>query len=196
MKFGQRLAEALGRELPGAQVARLEAHFDLLIRWNKRLNLTAIREEAEIIERHFAESVWLGGLLPSGATEVADVGSGGGFPGVPVAIIRPELQVILVESHRRKAVFLREACRDLVNVEVVDRRLEETGREFEWIVSRGVNWIEFGRGLASFCRNAALLLGREDAETLQARGDFAWQDRLAAPWGRERVALIGQRRST
>ena len=120
------------------QRARLEAHFELMLRWNAKLNLTRITDREEAWERHYMESVRLADQLPPGPLRIADVGSGAGFPGIPVAVVRPECQVTLIESHQRKAVFLREATRDLPNVRVLAQRAEDVKERFDWVVSRAV----------------------------------------------------------
>ena len=71
------------------QVRRLEAHYELLLRWNKVINLTSVHKPAEAVERHYCESLFLGAHLPPGAFSIADIGSGAGFPGIPVAVLRP-----------------------------------------------------------------------------------------------------------
>lgn len=125
--------------LSPSQKASLEAHYDLMLRWNPKLNLTRIEKLEEAVERHYAESLYLGSKLPPGPLRIADVGSGAGFPGVPIAILRPECSVTLIESHQRKAVFLREATRDLRNVRVLAVRAESVAERFDWIVSRAVS---------------------------------------------------------
>jgi 16S rRNA (guanine527-N7)-methyltransferase len=82
--------------------------------------------------------LYLATRLPPGPLRVVDIGSGAGFPGIPVAIYRPELRVDLVESHQRKAVFLREAARILSNVCVLPRRAEEVTASYDWTISRAV----------------------------------------------------------
>ena len=124
------------------QAARLEAHFELLTRWNRALNLTRIRDRAEAIERHYNESLFVARHLPSGPLRIVDIGSGAGFPGFPVAIVRPECSVTLIESHQRKAVFLREASRKFPNIQVVCGRAEESGETFDWAVSRAVSYAD------------------------------------------------------
>ena len=98
-------------DLSPAQVSALDAHYQLLLRWNRTLNLTRVESLEEAVERHYCESVFLASHLPAGPLRVADIGSGAGFPGFPVAVARPDCQVTLIESHQRKAVFLREASR-------------------------------------------------------------------------------------
>src|SRR5579872_6064792 len=106
-------------ELSGKQLDQLEEHYKLLLRWNERLNLTRIEGVLDSVRFHYCESLYLGLKLPSGPLRVGDVGSGAGFPGIPIAILRPDLDITLIESHKRKSVFLREAVRGLSNARVL-----------------------------------------------------------------------------
>ena len=162
--------EALAAECPAdlrltdSQLEKLGRHNDLLSRWNKVLNLTRICGSEEAIRFHFLESLLLGRALPPGNFRIADVGSGGGFPGIPVAILRPECLVCLVEAHQRKAVFLREVAREIPNVVVDARRAEEVRETYDWIVSRAVKPASvLPLRLAS---NMALLMAKEDLREL------------------------------
>src|SRR5437868_3656406 len=98
-------------ELPLAKLAALEVHYNLLLRWNTVLNLTGITDLDTAVERHYCESIFLAAHLPAGPLRLADIGSGAGFPGLPIAVLRPDCMVTLIESHQRKSVFLREASR-------------------------------------------------------------------------------------
>jgi len=136
--------------LSASQLELLEQHYELMLHWNKTINMTRIEGVEESVDRHYAESLFLGSRLPAGRLRVADVGSGAGFPGIPIAVLRPELSVSLIESHRRKAVFLKEATRCLSNVKVISNRAEDVGERFDWIVSRAVSWRDLeGLPLAS-----------------------------------------------
>jgi len=123
--------ELLRKKLAGilepssAQVQILHAHYELLLRWNRVLNLTTIDSLEEAIERHYCESLFLAAHLNPRPLRLADVGSGAGFPGIPVAVVRPDCTVTLIESHKRKAAFLREATRKLPNVRVLSQRGED-----------------------------------------------------------------------
>jgi 16S rRNA (guanine527-N7)-methyltransferase len=90
----------------------LAAYGNLLLQWNARFSLTAIRDEAQVIERHLMEGVFAAEHHPAGATSL-DFGSGTGIPGIPIAICRPDLSVMLAESQRKKAAFLQEVTRTL-----------------------------------------------------------------------------------
>src|SRR5260370_40569008 len=96
--------ELLAREfapfgsLTDQQLDQLQAHYDLLGQWNARLNLTRINSIDEVVRLHYCESLFVGTKLPAGPLRIVDVGSGAGFPGIPLAILRPECTVALVES--------------------------------------------------------------------------------------------------
>ncbi len=174
------------------QAAQLEAHFELLTRWNQTLNLTRIRDRAEAIERLYNESLLVARHLPSGSLRIADIGSGAGFPGFPVAVVRPECSVTLIESHRRKAVFLREASRKLPNIKVFAGRAEESGESFDWAVSRAVSYADLGRVLARLAGHAALLTGAEEPPPSLG---FDWDPPLPVPDSQHRFLRLGHRRT-
>jgi 16S rRNA (guanine527-N7)-methyltransferase len=126
---------------PAPLIEKLLVFLELLLKWNARTNLTAIRSPAEIVRRHFGESLFVAAHLPSAATAL-DLGSGAGFPGIPVQLARPELQVTLAESQHKKSAFLREAVRALeLPSEVWPRRVEEMAlsRTFDLVMLRAVD---------------------------------------------------------
>lgn len=164
--------------LSEVQLDQLASHYSALTHWNKRLNLTRIRDLKESVQFHYCESLFLARSLPPGTHRIVDIGSGGGFPGVPVAIFRPDCEVTLVESHQRKAVFLREATRRFENVRVISTRAGELRDQFDWLISRAVAPMDV-LGL-SISEDVALLIAEDD--TAQLKGDI---ERL--PWGEKRV---------
>jgi 16S rRNA (guanine527-N7)-methyltransferase len=118
---------------------QLSAYLDLLLKWNQRTNLTAIRDPEEIVRRHFGESLFVAAHLPECET-LLDLGSGAGFPGLPIQLARPKLQVTLAESQHKKASFLREAVRTLgVSTEVWGDRAESLERQFDVVALRAVD---------------------------------------------------------
>lgn len=133
-------------------LALFEAYLELLLKWNSRMNLTAVREPGEIIRRHFLECIQCARALPDNCEPtLLDFGSGAGFPGIPIAICRPEFRVTLAESQRKKAAFLREAVRTLgLNAEVFDGRVEDLAedRRFGVITLRAVDRMEEVCGVA------------------------------------------------
>jgi 16S rRNA (guanine527-N7)-methyltransferase len=176
-------------ELSGEQIARLARHYELLCRWNKVLNLTSVRSLEEAVERHYCESVFAACHLPDDAASVADIGSGAGFPGYPIAVVRPQCGVVLIESHRRKAAFLKEACRELTNVQVVAARAEDVAGPFEWVVSRAVKYGDIAETLMKLGENAELLTGEVRAADMPG---FEWQPPISLPWGERRYMWLGK----
>jgi 16S rRNA (guanine527-N7)-methyltransferase len=178
--------ELLAREfapygsLTGIQIGALEAHYNLLTHWNARLNLTRIESVGDAVRLHYCESLFTGTRLPAGPLRLVDVGSGAGFPGIPIAILRPECAVTLVESHQRKAVFLREASRNLSNVTVVTDRAENLNPEYDWLVSRAVSPREVLK--LKLAKNLALLVGGEEIP--------GFNRREAIPWGTGRYLVF------
>jgi 16S rRNA (guanine527-N7)-methyltransferase len=175
-------------ELPEPQIERLKLHYDLLMRWNRVLSLTSVRTLDEAVERHYCESVFAARHLPEVPASVADVGSGAGFPGIPIAIMRPDCSVVLIESHQRKSAFLKEATRDLPNVRVLAKRAEDVPERLDWVVSRAVRYSDIAGALKKLGRNAELLTGEVLAAGL---GGFEWQDPIRLPWGDRRYLWIG-----
>jgi 16S rRNA (guanine527-N7)-methyltransferase len=125
--------------------SQLSAYLDLLVKWNARTNLTAIRDPEEIVRRHFGESLFAAQHIGLPNT-LLDFGSGAGFPGLPIALLRPETHVTLAESQNKKATFLREAVRTLglPNVDVWAARVETmpAGRQFHTVTLRAVDDME------------------------------------------------------
>src|ERR1700730_14121945 len=113
------------------QVQQIQQYMGMLLKWNEAVNLTAIRDPLEILYRHFCESMFAASVVPLDNGRLADVGSGGGFPGLPLKLLRPELEVFLVESNVKKATFLAEVVRDLelTGTRVLVSRYEELGEE-------------------------------------------------------------------
>ena len=126
----------LGLALDDAVVERLVAYVELLERWNAAYNLTAVRDPAEMVTRHLIDSL---AIVPhvQGAT-LADLGSGAGLPGIPLAIAAPEREILLVDSNGKKARFLREAVRRLAltRVRVAESRVENVEGSFDCITAR------------------------------------------------------------
>jgi 16S rRNA (guanine(527)-N(7))-methyltransferase RsmG len=178
-------------DLSPGQIAALEAHYDLMVRWNRSLSLTTITSLEDAIERHYCESLFVGQFLGPGCQRIADIGSGPGFPGFPLAVLRPDCSVALIESHQRKAVFLKEASRGLSNVRVIARRAEDVMDSFDWAISRAVSYRDLSRSLRRLALNAILLTG---SEAPPADLGFSWQPAIPLPWGNQRYLRITEPR--
>lgn len=184
------LRDLLSRQfsLGSEQWDALEAHYELLRRWNRVLNLTSIYNIQQAAERHYGESLFLASRLPVTPQRIADLGSGPGFPGLPVAVARPDCSVTLIESHQRKAVFLREAGRGLSNARVLAQRAESVREEFDIIVSRAVSYEDLGSSLSRLAPVAFLLTG---ADAPPDSLGFRWSEPVRLPWGKQRFLRIG-----
>lgn len=128
--------------LPDALLAKLSTYLDLLLKWNARTNLTAIRDPEEIVRRHFGESLFAAQHLSLATDTLLDFGSGAGFPGLPIALLRPEIHITLAESQNKKASFLREAVRSLnLATEIWSARVETMpeSRRFHTVALRAVD---------------------------------------------------------
>jgi len=130
-RISELLAPFLGAPLSEAQLSQLAAYLEILHRWNARMNLTAVRDPEQVVTRHFGESLFAAQHLFAPSLEpgaqLLDIGSGAGFPGLPIKIWAPDLNVTLIESQNKKATFLKEVVRalELKTVEVFTGRAED-----------------------------------------------------------------------
>ena len=184
---------SLGIELSAQQVNQLSFHYTVLMQWNRKMNLSAIREPEKVVRRHYGESLFLAKKLPDAVGTLVDVGSGAGFPGVPVAIYHPNLHVSLVESIAKKATFLREATRELRNVRVLNARAETLEKQFDWVAMRAVAPAPLVRRLTELAPNLALLVTHQAVAVLQHNTGISWESPQPLPWSQGRVLLIGRR---
>jgi len=147
-------AEQVGVVLDQQMIARFELLADELVKWNRKINLTAITDEHEIVLKHFVDSLTLLQVLPSGGA-LLDIGSGGGFPSLPVKIVRPDLEIVSVDSVGKKITFQRHAARLLgvAGFTAVHSRAEDLPEQyagyFDWIVSRAFSDLPLFIGLAA-----------------------------------------------
>lgn len=132
-------------DTPVTLLSQLSVYLDLLLKWNARTNLTAIRDPEEIVRRHFGESLFAARHLGPETPTLLDFGSGAGFPGIPITLLRPDIQVTLAESQNKKTTFLREAVRTLnLSTEVWSGRVEAmpADRRFHTVALRAVDNME------------------------------------------------------
>jgi 16S rRNA (guanine527-N7)-methyltransferase len=186
--------------LDPALANRFESYLSLILRWNARINLTAIRDEEGILSRHFIESIACARALPTGIATLLDFGSGAGFPGIPIAICRPEIDVTLAESTSKKAAFLQEAIRVLgIAAKAHSQRAESLPDLFDCVTLRAVDRMELAvRAAAKLVRPGgwlALMTTRNEVFRLQetAGSSFAWAALVPLP-GEERLIALGERR--
>ena len=215
--------------LSNEQLTSISTYIDLLIRWNSRINLTAIRDPEQIVTRHFGESLFAARHLfpnvqasrkpvstatshvapglrpgdPDHATETSDhhlldIGSGAGFPALPIKIWAPEIHATLVESNQKKTTFLREILRvlTLTNVNVVNSRAEDLpAARADTVTFRAVE--SFQSILPSAIRlirpegRAALLIGESQLQSAKTATGIQWDEPRPIPRSTSRVLLVG-----
>jgi len=231
-----RIAELLRPFLPQANDQRLTAndglyqsistYIDILLRWNARINLTAIRDPDEIVTRHFGESLFTARHLfparpavgtPSSAALVqsatgvktpainrprlADVGSGAGFPGIPIKLWNPRIQLTLIEANHKKATFLREAARTLTltDIDIFNGRAEDLAASqarFEVVTLRAVERFEDALRISAALvipggRLALLTGSSQQAAAARLLPSYRWGQPLPIPLSHSRTLMLG-----
>ena len=216
----------LEQSLPQSQLDQISIYIDLLLRWNARINLTAIRNPDEIVTRHFGESLFLARHLFPTKTEVPgpfqikeevqskfrlgggaraiDIGSGAGFPALPLKIWDPSLDLTLIESNHKKAAFLNEAARELTftNINVIADRAENITAHQDFpkadlVTFRAVEHFETVLQQAPLFLapqgKLALLIGSAQAPLPTARSvvNVKWNNPIPIPQSHSRILLVG-----
>ena len=199
------LGPYLGEEkLSSEALERLRLYLELLLRWNGRMNLTAVRDPESIVTRHFGESLFTARILFADAGAkgtLVDVGSGAGFPGLPIAILRPGLAVTLLEAHGKKATFLKEAIRTTgtANAQVGVERAERFSGNADVVTLRAVEDFSSilpisARIVAGSGRLAALVGVAQVAEGKRLLGEFwTFAEPVYFPDSSHRALWIAQR---
>jgi 16S rRNA (guanine527-N7)-methyltransferase len=196
----QAFAEAGIPELPAHAYQQFQAYLDLLLRWNQRVSLTAVREPEQIIRRHFVECAFTAQHLPRDIGTLLDYGSGAGFPGIPIAICRPEISVTLAEAQGKKAAFLREALRVVgPRGEVFDGRVEAMPDQlrFDAVAMRAVEKMALAIPVAvERTTRYLLLLTTEQSVPVfrELTPELEWLKSIPLPNTAQMILAIGQRR--
>jgi 16S rRNA (guanine527-N7)-methyltransferase len=182
------------------QVLQIQQYIKILLTWNEKVNLTAIRDPLEILYRHFCECMYAADIIPIERGRLADVGSGGGFPGLPLKIIRPNLRVFLVESNLKKATFLAEVIRELelTDAQVLVRRYEELGEEIaplDYVCSRALGefppFLKWAHSEQIASKQVILWIGARDLPDIQKVHTWEWQEPIQVPHSLRRLILVG-----
>jgi len=185
--------------LPASCYEQFSAYLGLLMRWNARLSLTAIREPAQIIRRHFVECAFAAQHLPADIETLLDYGSGAGVPGIPFAICRPEIRVTLAEAQGKKASFLREVVRTVgTGTEVYDGRVETMppGQSFHAVSMRAVEKMELAIPIALHVAERYLVLLTTERSAPGYMGltpELTWADSVHLPDSDQMILAIGRR---
>jgi 16S rRNA (guanine527-N7)-methyltransferase len=196
------------------------AYLQLLLKWNARINLTAVRDPREIVTRHFGESFFAAEQLlhvhaadtvhtvhsvhsvhpPSKTLSVIDLGSGAGFPGLPLAMYAPQAQVALIESNARKVAFLNQviSALGLRNARAVRQRAEEYPAKAELVTMRAVETFEkaslVAQDLVAEGGRLALMIGAAQVPQAEAQlKQMIWSRAVPVPGSNSRVLFVGTR---
>jgi 16S rRNA (guanine527-N7)-methyltransferase len=199
-KINKTLSSASIPALDPVISGKFEAYLALIVRWNARMNLTAVREENGIIERHFVECIACAHALPQGITNLLDFGSGAGFPGIPIALCRPEIAVTLAESQGKKSAFLREAVRVLeLAATVHSGRAEEIVGQFDCVTLRAVDRMDVAIAAAGQLVRRGGWIGPMTTNATLAKvktaagGGFEWLAPMHLPGSEDRLLVLGRR---
>jgi 16S rRNA (guanine527-N7)-methyltransferase len=183
------------------QIAKIRAYMSLLLKWNRSVSLTSITDPLEIVARHFGESMYVSKLLPVENCRLVDIGTGAGFPGLALKIAVPTLNLILIESNKKKCAFLSEIVRSLqlTDVEIRPERFEQIRPETvlaNLITSRAVG--EFKQLLRWSSQalvrrgHLALWIGFEDSTRIARTPGWTWQPAVRVPDSQRRFILTGR----
>lgn len=187
------------------QVKQIQQFMRILLSWNEKMNLTAIRDPLEILYRHFCESMYAGVAVPMEKGRLADVGSGGGFPGLPLKILRPELELFLIESNVKKATFLAEVIRELglTGARVLVSRYEELSEEvapLDFVCSRALGefptFLGWARSDRISAKQVVLWIGERDLKDIKSVPGWDWREPIPVPHSLRRLLLVGAKKAS
>ena len=189
------------------QFKYISTYIDILLRWNSRINLTAVREPEEIVRRHFGESLFTACCLFPNVDDqpparIIDIGSGAGFPGLPIKLWFPHAHVTLIESNHKKVAFLREVIRalTLMNIDVFSGRAETYSQLGEVVTLRAVEKFETALPIATELLvpggRLALLIGEAQCQKAKdLKPSIHWSEPIPFPDSLNRVLLLGSSQS-
>lgn len=186
------------------QALQVQDYIRILLAWNDKTNLTAIRDPLDILYRHFCESVFAGFSIPLEKGRLADVGTGAGFPGLPLKIMRPGLQVFLIESNIKKATFLAEVIRELGlrDSQVLVRRYEELGEEIapvDYVCARALGeydkFLEWAHSDSLAAKQVVLWISANDVPEIRKNLNWEWQEPIPVPNSLRRLILVGAKKT-
>jgi len=181
---------------------KIGVYISLLLKWNRTISLTTVTDPIKILRFHFGESIFAASIVILVQSRLADVGTGAGFPGIPLAMVVPGLGVTLIESSAKKCAFLSEVVRELqlTNVTVFRGRMEDFPSEsgyFDFVAARALG--HHDKLLAWANRNLAargrviLWLGENDSREVSANPNWSWDSPKLIPGSERRNIVVGSR---
>jgi 16S rRNA (guanine(527)-N(7))-methyltransferase RsmG len=193
-----------GVSVNAEQTAQIREYMRMLLVWNDKINLTAIRDPLEILYRHFCDSMFAATVADLRNCRLADIGSGGGFPGLPLKILVPDATVFLVESNVKKATFLAEVIRSLnlggIHVRVdLYQSLGEEIAPLDYVCARALGdfaaLLNWAGSQAAGAKAVMLWLGERDVEEVKRIPGWEWHKAVPVPKSLRRVLLLGSKSS-
>ena len=178
----------------------IQKYISVLLRWNEKIALTAITDPLQIVRLHFGESMFGASAVPIKEGRLADVGTGAGFPGLPLKLLLPSLYLVLIESNAKKASFLSECIRELnlPGVEVYRGRFEDSRAEqnrVDFVTARALggysNLLTWSHRQLTPKGALVLWLGERDAMEIRKSSNFSWRAPVPIAGSDRRVLLIG-----
>jgi 16S rRNA (guanine527-N7)-methyltransferase len=183
----------------------IQSYVSLLIQWNRSISLTTVTDAEAIVRFHFGESLFAASCVPMTHGRLADVGTGAGFPGLPLKMLIPSLELTLVESNTKKAAFLAEVVREIGvdRVDIFRGRMEEldgpvgmdSAHRFDFVTARAFGQFDM---LLAWSRThlrpsgkLILWLGQDDATSISKAGEWTWSEPRQIPGSRQRFVLSG-----
>ena len=200
----RRALKEFGVEVEVEQVQLIQQYIKILLHWNEKLNLTAIRELLEILHRHFCESMFAAVAVPLYKCRLADIGAGAGFPGIPLKILRREIDLVLVESNIKKGTFLAEVVRELglSDSRVLISRYEELGEELaplDFVCARALGefdaFLKWAATREVSAEGVLLWMGGRDLEEVRKIDGWEWREPIPVPNSLQRCLLVGKKRA-
>lgn len=187
--------------VPDSIFPSIRTYISMLLKWNSRISLTTVVDPVEILKFHIGESLFAASAVPIENGRLADVGSGAGFPGLPLAMLLPNLDVILIESNLKKATFMSEVIRTLglKNATVSRGRMEEMAfhdsNRFDFVTARALGHYEkllaWSKNALTPAGNVALWIGSDEAARVSMIGAWKWLSPIPIPDSERRVILVG-----
>jgi 16S rRNA (guanine527-N7)-methyltransferase len=197
-----RALQPFGLPITGELCDQIRTYMDLLLRWNRRISLTTITEPQQILRFHFGESFLAVPTVPIRHGRLADVGSGAGFPAVPLRMASSEILLTLIESNHKKSAFLAEVVRELKlsGVDIYTDRMERLGDDqlrFDFVTARAVaienpflDWISAHLNCGG---SVVLWLGQDDSEQVSLTKPWRWRNPIKIPGSDRRAILVGSK---
>jgi 16S rRNA (guanine527-N7)-methyltransferase len=199
-RFIEQTLQVYGVSVSPELCPAIRTYVELLLRWNKTISLTAVTDPAEVLRFHFGESMFAAREVPIRHGRLADVGTGAGFPAVPISMVVPELSCLLIESNQKKATFLAEIVRTLGlrQVEVFRGRMEalsSSTEEFDFSIARALGmhdeFLSWSLTHLNSAGKVVFWIGDQDASQIASNQLWDWEAPSEIPGSKHRVLLIG-----